>query len=100
MPIATTIKSVPICLSTRRWDQAGSAQLCKRGLRADALRVITGEDQHVCGRACPYPLRLDHLRRERRGQCIEVCVMTLDLLMKRQLTPGNRAQADLGRDGR
>jgi hypothetical protein len=41
LPIATTIKSVPICLSARRWDRAGSAQLCKRGLRADALRVTS-----------------------------------------------------------
>jgi len=74
----------------------GSAQLCKRGLRADALRVITGEDQHLRGRACPYPVRLDHLRSERRGPCIEVCIMTLDLLIKRQPMPGHRTQADLG----
>ncbi len=70
LPIAIMNKPVPICLSARRWDRAGSAQLCNRGLRADALRVISGED-HRCGRACPYPGRLDPLRSERRGQCIE-----------------------------
>ncbi|CAA9308690.1 MAG: hypothetical protein AVDCRST_MAG40-837, partial [uncultured Gemmatimonadaceae bacterium] len=98
-PVAAAVEPAPLDLAARRRDRAGAAQLGERGLRADALRVVADEQQHLGRRAGPHPVRLDQRGRARACQPFQVDVVGLDLLVERQPAPGERAQAGHGRSG-
>ena len=78
LSIAAAVQSMPARLAAGGGDRAGPAQFCKGRLRADVLRVVADEDQHLGHRA----------RRDAKGrlqarcagvrQGIEGSVMLLD----------------------
>jgi hypothetical protein len=89
LPVTAAVQPVPGGFSARRRDRTGTAQLCKRRLRADPVRIVAHQKQHLCRCARGNPVGFKHGRRTLLRQVIEVTVMGLDLSVKCEPAPGD-----------
>ena len=93
LSVATAVEPVAGDLAARGGDRAGAAELGKRALGADPVRVVADQDQHLRGGAC-----LDAIgRHQRRGAVfdhrLQVIVVGLDLGIKVKPSAREGAQA-------
>ena len=87
--VTAAVEPVPGGLSARRRDRTGTAQLGKRRLRADPVRIVAHQKQHLRRCARGNPVGFKHSRRTLLRQVIEVTVMGLDLGVKCEPAPGD-----------
>src|SRR3954451_14680111 len=88
LAIASAVQPVAAGLAAGGRHRAGAAHFGECRFRADALRIIADQDQHLSGRSRCDAGCCDELRAMGCGQRVQLAVVPLYLLAQRQPAPG------------